>query len=97
MNNIFETGKIYSEGWTLVEEREFNEKEKASVDGCVVEEGDYGLSVKFHLVEGGHFFIPLGRDSKLKENDKVDINNLHLLTLATNGRSNITRVTEVEG
>lgn len=94
MNNIFEQGRIYSEGWTLVEDREFNEKEKSTVDNAVVEEGDFGLSVKFHLVKGGHFYIPLAKDSKLGTGEVVDINKLHLITLATNGRSNIQRVME---
>lgn len=62
MNNVFLTLQQYAAKFKVVEERHFTPEELQCFSKAEIVEGDYGLSVKFHMVEGTYSYIPVDRD-----------------------------------
>lgn len=92
MANVFMTLRMYAGNWVLVDERPFDEEEKAAVNSAEVVDSQYGPSVCFMMKTGQRAYIPVSTNSKLKIGDAVDLNTAKLVTLFREGDGNITRV-----
>lgn len=92
MANVFMNLRMYAGNWVLVDERPFDEEEKAAVKSAEVVDSQYGPSVCFMMQTGQRAYIPVSQRSTLKIGDAVDLNTAKLVTLFREGDGNITRV-----
>ena len=90
--SIFESIKVYSGKWNVIEERPFSEEEINAVEKATVAASQYGNSVCFMMVGGGMTFIPLDLNSNLGVGEVVDLHKAKLLTLSKGGEKDIYRV-----
>lgn len=94
--NIFDSLQVFGK-WAVSQEpgkepRKFNATELACVDFAEVTAGDYGLSVCFHMKEGGVTYMDVARDVNANVGDLVDLTKCTILTLTKKGEDDIKRV-----
>jgi hypothetical protein len=87
MKNVFLTLQQYAAKFTVVEERPFTSEELQCFSKAEVVEGDYGLSIKFHMVNGKYTYVPVDRDCE---------DNLEVSTIVEPSRL-VLKVLEKEG
>jgi hypothetical protein len=87
MKNVFLTLQQYATKFTVVEERPFTSEELECFSTAEVVEGDYGLSIKFHMKNGTYTYIPVDRDCE---------DNLEVSTIVEPSRL-VLKVLEKEG
>lgn len=90
--SIFENLVVYPEKWSLKESRSFTQAEIDAVSQAVVVDSQFGLSVKFFMVNGGSTYIPLDPNSNSGMGEEVDLTKAKLLTLSKTGEGDIFRV-----
>jgi hypothetical protein len=83
--NFFATSKVYGSKWNVIENRPFNNEEKAMIESASIVDADYGLSVCFMLKGGGSTYISLGKESSGFVGQEVSMDELSLLTLERQG------------
>jgi hypothetical protein len=83
--NIFNSRKVYANGYEEVESRNFNAEEQAAVASATVVTSNYGTSCCFMMRGGGKTYIPMSRDSKLCVGDKVDLSTAKIIHLHRDG------------
>lgn len=73
INNIFADESLikdYQPRWECLNERHFNDTEKAAIASCEVVPSQHGMSICFAMVNGHKRFIPLDSQSKANLGDK---------------------------
>lgn len=92
MENVFSTGTVYGESWSVVASRKFNSEELNAVTSNSVVDSQYGKSVCFHMRKGGMMYIPMSnRGTQPNVGDSIDMTNANLVTLERQGET-ITRI-----
>lgn len=90
--NIFSTLKTYAGKWSVKSSRAFTQEEIQAVESATVVPSQYGNSVCFMMVGGGHTYIPLANDATVGVGESIDLAKAKLLTLEKGGESDINRV-----
>jgi len=84
-DNVFNTTKVYADGYKEVESRNFNESEIKAVASASVVASNYGKSCCFLMKGGGKTYIPMSRESKLCVGDDVDLTTAQIIHLHRDG------------
>lgn len=92
MANIFSSLRVYAGKWNLKSSRAFSPEEVAAVASAVVVASQYGNSVCFTMVGGGHTFIPLAQNSAKAVGEAINLASAKLLTLEKSGEAEIFRI-----
>lgn len=100
ISNIFTYKPTYSEiisyefynKWILKEQRPLNIEEKKIISSVSIVSSKYGYSAKFTLKKGRVKFIPLSKDSSLREGDSFNLNDARVLILSMPGKKDILRI-----
>jgi hypothetical protein len=89
MKNVFLTLQQYAAKFKVVEERPFTSEELQHFSTAEVVEGNYGLNVKFHMVNGTYTYIPIDRDCEdnLKVSTIIEPSRLVLKVLEKEGNT----------
>lgn len=91
-NTIFDLEIFYHREWQQKEKRKFTEEELGVVSHAIVIKTQYGFSVEFHLISGGCTYIPLTNDSKVKDGDRIQLDDAYIITLCKLGEKDIYRI-----
>ena len=89
---IFNSLRVYKDGWNVVDSRSFEQEEISAVKEAYVVPSEFGNSCCFLMKSGGKTYIPMSRDAKASVGDAIDLTKAKLLTLSREGDSDIYRV-----
>ena len=102
MTKVFDKIVTYPTIWKPESKRDFTEQEKSSVKSCKVVQtevlGHLGVEFCMHETDKGKHVRPTitiwsADEEKFKLNQKLDIENLALLTVVSNNGDKVLRVT----
>lgn len=79
--NILSRLTVYKQNFEVVSKDKFTAEELAVIDRAEVCNGDYGLSGRFYLKDGGMFFIDLSSECPLKLGDDINPEDVIAYTL----------------
>lgn len=89
-SSVFEFG--YHQKWKQKDKRRFSQEELILVSYAIVVNTKYGKSVEIHMKSGGRTYIPLSKDSIIKEGDFIQLDKAYLITLGKLGEKDIHRI-----
>lgn len=101
MKSIFELDrengkKLYHDGWNLKSCEQFSEADCKLIKTAVVENGDYGLQVRFFFNQGGSMFYGVSKNAEglNAQGEVVDPKNLYWVTLSAVGQQDIRKISD---
>lgn len=83
MSNIFDTLVVYDLSWNekAGSRRSLTDGEKKRISKVVVTESEYGKSLCFTMISGGHTYIPLSKTCDVLVDTEVPIDKVELFTI----------------
>lgn len=96
--NLFEiqrdnSKKLCPDGWSVIDCKPFSKTDCEQIKTAVVENGDYGLQVRFYFKQGGSFFYGVSKNAEnLSAGDVLDPHKLYWVYLAAVGQHSIRKV-----
>ena len=93
MMNVFDGRTQYGNGYEIIDNRNFTEKEISMVNKADVVASTYGKSVRFFMKSKCQMFIPLSTESSAAIGQIVNLYEAKILTLCRQGETEtITRI-----